>query len=142
MKFMVKANRVRVTAELLGEVLQLAEDLTPEERGDRPRRLTHLRQFLDGKGLDDQRRVLAKVVDFRLTAFARLRDPAVKAWTLPGELEGCDYVHDDLLRALAEEPLIEDTSGQPAFDADRLRSRVAPPPIRKAKREPGRRRSA
>jgi hypothetical protein len=142
MKFMVKANRVRVTAELLGEVFQLAEDLTPSDRGDRPRRLVHLSQFLVKKGLDDQRKVLAKVIDFRLTAFARLHDPGREGWTLPGELEGCDCVHDDLLRALADEPLIEDASGQPSFDAERLRSRMGPPRSCGAQREPGGHRSA
>ena len=48
----------------------------------------------------------------------------MRGWPLPAGQDGADFVHPDLIRAAAEEPVIEDANGQPAFDPESFRNRV------------------
>jgi hypothetical protein len=55
---------------------------------------------------------------------ARLqKDQVLRGWTMPGTEAGMDYIHADLLKAAAEEPLIE-RRGQAVFDVRSFRDRV------------------
>jgi hypothetical protein len=50
-------------------------------------------------------------------ALARLVEgDHAKGWTLPGQAEGSTYLHADLSKVAAEEPLIEDSGGSVSFD--------------------------
>jgi hypothetical protein len=64
-------------------------------------------------------------IDFRLQALARLRkDSVLRGWSIPGAEPGLRYIHADVLKAAAQEPIIEDEAKQAAFDAESFRRRV------------------
>jgi hypothetical protein len=43
---------------------------------------------------------------------------------MPGSQPGMHYIHADLVKAAAEEPIIEDGAGQAAFDVESFQRRV------------------
>jgi len=51
-------------------------------------------------------------------------DGEVRGWILPGSEPGISYRHADLLRAAAEEPVVEGPEGQPVFIAGPFRQRL------------------
>ena len=124
--FITRVNETVVTAELLGEVLELNASMPPEDRAVFEVRAIRLFELLDSKGLTENRAVLSMAVDFRLTALARLdRDGLIlRGWSMPGAEPGLSLLHSDVLKAVAEEPLIEDQEGFAAFDAESLQRRV------------------
>ena len=125
MDFLARANRTKVSAELLGEVVEMHAKLPPEDRRDHTVRMIRLFQMLDDKGLQDERADLSLAIDFRLTALAHLLAAhEAHGWTLPGTEAGMELMHPSLVRGAAEEPLIEDANQQPAFDPDSFRRRV------------------
>ena len=65
-------------------------------------------------------------VTIRLIALDTLRDDRlVKKWLLPAAGQGITYVHADLLRVAADEPIIEGPEGQPAFALASFSRRLA-----------------
>jgi hypothetical protein len=123
--FLRQVNRTAVSAELLGEVLKMHAEMPAEDRPVFEARAVRLFELLDRKGLDRNRGSLAIAIDFRLTALARLHsDKILRGWSMPGTEPGMDYVHGDLVKAAAEEPLIEDAQGQATFDVESFRRRV------------------
>lgn len=123
-KFKKDLNRIAVTAELLGEVMEMYAALAPEQRSfeARARRVVEL---LTAKGYDRNRGLLAVAITIRLMALdAILQDSEVQCWTLPGTEAGVTYVHSDLLRAAAEEAVLEGSMGEPIFDTANFRRRV------------------
>lgn len=125
MDFLKKVNRTPVTSDLLADALELHASMVPEDRDVYEARMFKLFQYLDDKGLQKKRGELAMAIDFRLTALARLQsDQALRGWTLPGTEAGMDYIHADLLKAAADEPVIEDEQKQAAFDVESFRRRV------------------
>ena len=121
--FLDRANRTRVTADLLGEVLEMHAAMSPEDRPVFEARAVRLFQLLEKKGVKDTGE-LAIAIDFRLMALARLqKDDALRGWTMPGTEKGMDYIHADLVKAAAEEPLI-DHKGKAVFDVQSFRNRV------------------
>ena len=123
--YLNRVNRIKVSGELLSEVVMMHADMPPEDRPVYEARMFRLFELLDEKGLNKKRAELATAIDFRLTALAKLHDDFVlRAWTMPGEKEGMDYVHATLLEAVAEEPLVEDGEGQVSFDTESFRRRV------------------
>lgn len=124
-KFMEKINRTAVAPELLGEVLEMHAAMPAADRGVFEARAIQLFQLLDQKAPGQDRAALAIAIDFRLTALARLqRDEPLRGWTLPGNELGMQVIHADLVKAAANEPLIENLAGEAAFDADSFRRRV------------------
>ena len=118
-------NRTKVSAELLGEVLKMHAALPPEDRGVFEVRAIRLFELLDSKNLNEDRGLLSMAIDFRLTALARLEhDAALRGWSLPGTEPGMISISFDVLKAVAEEPLIENAEQQAAFDLDSFRRRV------------------
>ena len=123
--FLENVNRTTVSAELLGEVLNMHAAMPAEDRAVFEARAVRLFELLDRKGFGKDRGALAVAIDFRLTALARLqKDEALRGWSMPGGEPGMDYIHADLVKAAAEEPVIEDAAGQAAFDAESFRRRV------------------
>jgi|GEM_PF-974544 len=122
--FLVRVNRTKVTADLLGEVLEMHAAMSAEDRPVFEARAIRIFELLERKGLNEDRGALATAIDFRLTALARLqKDNALHGWTMPGTEAGMDYIHADLLKAAAEEPLIE-KHGQAVFDVQSFQNRV------------------
>ncbi|HEY0281174.1 MAG TPA: hypothetical protein VGC27_00955, partial [Rhizomicrobium sp.] len=104
--FLERVNRTKVTADLLGDVLKMHAAMAPEDRAVLEVRFIRLLELLDKKGLGRGRRraALATAIEFRLEALAGLEsDHALRAWIMPGEELGCDYVHAELLEAAAKE---------------------------------------
>jgi hypothetical protein len=123
--FLKRVNCTRVSAELLGEVMEMHAGLSPEDRTVFEVRAIRMFELLDSKGLGKDRADLAMAIDFRLSALARMqKDKVLRGWTMPGAEAGMDYIHADLLKAAAEEPLIEDSKGQAVFDVQKFRNRV------------------
>lgn len=124
--FLDRVNATEVSAELLGEVMQMTAELPPETRQSYEARMVHLFEFLkEEKGLKGNRHSdVALAVEFRLTAMSRLLgEQAAPGWTLPGQ-DGAEYVPIHMLRAAAEQPLIETPDQQAGFNADAFRVRV------------------
>ncbi|SCW90754.1 hypothetical protein SAMN02927900_06489 [Rhizobium mongolense subsp. loessense] len=125
MDFLNQVNKTNVTPELSGEALRLHSGMPPERRNSYEARMFELFRFLDDKGLKRQKRELAMAIDFRLTALARLNgDKALSGWTLPGSEPGQDFIHENLLKAAALEPVVEDEYRQAAFNAESFQRRV------------------
>jgi hypothetical protein len=120
-----RVNQTKLAAELLGDAAEMHAGLPADDRGSFEGRAISLFKMLDRRGLGRKRADLAIAIDFRLTALSRLlQDRQVRGWTLPAGHDGADFVHPDLIRAAAEEPVIEDANGQPAFDPESFRNRV------------------
>ncbi len=125
MDFLAMANRMKVTPELLGEVLEMHANLPPEDRPVHEVRMIRLFQLLDDKGLKDKRGDLAIAIDFRLTALAHmLARQEAPGWTLQGTEKGMEMIHPNLVRCAADQPLIEDENHQVAFEPESFRRRV------------------
>jgi hypothetical protein len=117
-------NRTAVSAELLGEVMMMYAEIAPEERGFEAR-AERVVALLTKKGHGEKRGLLAMAVMIRLMALdAILADKEVQDWTLPGAEPGVTYVHSALLKAAAEETVVEGSKGQPMFDPANFRQRV------------------
>jgi hypothetical protein len=72
---------------------------------------------------DEQRGDLAMAINFRLMALARLMEKGGgRGWTAPGK-EGCTFVHEELVQAAAEEPMIE-VESQITFDPESFHRRL------------------
>ena len=120
-----RVNQTELAAELLKDAAEMHARLPADDHRSFEGRAISLFKMLDRKGLSAQRADLALAIDFRLTALARLmQDRQVRGWTLPAGQAGADFVHPNLIRAAAEEPVIEDANGQPAFDPESFRNRV------------------
>lgn len=123
--FLDRVNRTKVTATLLGEVLELHAAMPAKDRMVFEVRAIRLFELLDKKGLGNDGGDLAMAINFRLTALAKLHDEAaLRAWTMAGKERGMNYVSADLLAAAAEEPLVEDAQGDATFDIESFRRRV------------------
>jgi hypothetical protein len=85
-----------------------------------------LLEFLKDKGFTGRRHSdLALAINFRITAVTQLvRDDHVKGWTLSDREEGISYLHADIIKAAAKEPLIEDSDSAVAFDENSFVRRV------------------
>jgi hypothetical protein len=117
-------NRMAVSAELLGEVMLMYAEIAPEERGFEARAI-RVAKLLTKKGHDEKCGMLAVAIIIRLMALdAILADRELQGWTLPSAEPGVSFVHSDILRAAAEEAVIEGSKGQPIFDAANFRQRL------------------
>jgi hypothetical protein len=125
MTLLERANRARVTPDLLDEVLVMHANLPPADRASFEVRTIRTFQMLDEKGLHDERADLAIAIEFRLAAMARVLEAGqANGWTLPSAEAGAELVHPSLVRGAAEEPLIEDASGGASFNPESFRRRV------------------
>lgn len=126
MSVLKRVNRTRVSPALLAEAMELHSDMPAEDRPAFEARAFELFRFLTGKGFEGTRLSdLAVAINFRLTALAYLvQGDQMRGWTLPGDTEGLTYLHADVLKAAAKEPLIEDAEGKAAFDGPTFSERL------------------
>jgi hypothetical protein len=124
--YLDSVNRTKVMPELLCEVLQMHAAMPPEDRRVFEARAFRVFELLKSKGLRANRIAsLATAIDFRLTALARLQqDAGLRGWSMPGQEPGAVSISTDVLKAVAEEPLIENAEGQAAFDAESFKRRI------------------
>lgn len=113
-----RINRTPVSPTLLGEALERHSAMPAEDRSVFEAQAIELFRFLEEKGFEGNRLSdLALAINFRLTALARLvKGDQIHGWTLPGDEDGQVFLHADVLKAAAKEPLIENAEGQAAFD--------------------------
>jgi hypothetical protein len=121
-----KVSRTKVSAKLLGEAMEIHADMPAEDRSVFEAHALRLFEFLKEKGYKGRRHAdLAVAINFRLIALGRLvQGNHMKGWTLPGHTEGSTYLHADLLKVAAEEPLIEDSDGSVSFDVQNFALRL------------------
>ena len=126
MGFLDRVNRTKVSAHLLVEVLQMHAAMAPEDRPLFEARAFHIFELLKSKGVRTNRIAsLATAINFRLMALARLeRDAALRGWSIPRQEPGASLISGEVVKAAAEEPLIEKAEKQAAFDAESFRRRV------------------
>ena len=123
--FLIRVNKTAVTAELLGEVVTMQAAMPPEDRSVFEIRALRTFELLDEKGQVGDGGKLAMAVDIRLQAFAVIvREGKARGWITPGSEPGQVSIGSDLLRTVAEEPLIEGPDGQATFDAASFQRRV------------------
>jgi len=122
MKMIKRVNKQKVDPDLMKAVLEEVAG-EPVKRGFEGTTF-EIFQRVSELGLPERQRTdLALAVSFRLQALARLmEDGGGRGWTLPGE-PGCTFVHEELVRAAAEEPMIE-VNNQVAFDPMSLHRRL------------------
>lgn len=118
MSYLRRVNRTRVSSTILAEAMERHSNMPAEDRGVFEAFAFELFRFLTEKGFQGNRHSdLAIAINFRLTALARLvQGDQVRGWTLPGDTEGMTYLHADVMKAAAKEPLVEDDNGQAVFD--------------------------
>lgn len=124
--FLKTVNKTNVEPGLLGDVMQMHADMPAEDRLSFEARAFRMFDLLNGRGYRVKKRAdLSVAIDFRLAALARLIDArGGRGFTMLGREENMDWVHADLVRCAAEEPVIDDEAYQPAFDADRFEQRL------------------
>ena len=119
--YLDRVNRIAISADLLGEVMDMLRSLPAEERWSSGSRSARLFQLLERRGLSETADVVAVAVDLRVTALLRLQNHAgLRGWASLGS----ELAHPDLLKAAAAEPLVEGADGDPGFDMDSLRLRL------------------
>lgn len=123
--FLDRVNTTQVSPELLGQVMTMYAELDAKDRRVQEVRMFRLFDLLKENGLKGRRHAdVATAVEFRLEALAGLlQQRDVRGWTLPAE-EGAEYVHFDLLRVAATQPMIESTKNRVAFEPELFRMRV------------------
>jgi len=125
-QFIQDINTQNISAALLGEVMIMWASLPPEEWKDFNRKLQRVVEFVDGKRPDVNNPLLAMAVALRLMALdAMVVDPAVRGWLIPEKSpDGITYIHGDLLKVAAEQPVLEGLAGEPVFDREAFHSRL------------------
>lgn len=114
--------------ELLAEVMEMHAS-TPACRprtGPCSRRAPFVMfELLNARGFRGRRRAeMSIALEFRLTALALLTAAqGGRGFTRPGSETGLDWVHADLVRCAAEEPLVE-REDQAVFDVDSFQRRL------------------
>jgi hypothetical protein len=123
--YLDKVNRIPISADLLGEVMDMLRALPVEERWASGSRSSRLYEMLERRGLTDTADIVAVAIDLRVTALLRLQSlDALRGWTTPGGGLRASLVHPELLKAAAAEPLIEEAGGEASFDVASFRLRL------------------
>jgi len=124
-KFKRDINATKVPVDLLGEVMVMCAAMRPAERDQFEARAARVLDLLATKGFGKDCGLLAMAITIRLMALdAVLGDREVRGWVLTSSEPGITYVHADLLKAAAEEPVVEGPEGRPIFIAESFRQRV------------------
>jgi hypothetical protein len=120
-------NAQTITAALLGEVMNMFASLSSDEWSDFDRRLQRVVDFVDEKRCSDNSPLHAMAVALRLMALdAIVVDPGIRGWLISGNPRNgiSYYLHGDLLKVAAEQPVLEGPAGEPVFDGEAFRSRL------------------
>lgn len=122
MSIVDRANKAKVDPKLIEELLETVAD-HPDKRGFEGTTIEIVKRVSELGLLERQRADLSLAISFRLQALAALmQESGGRGWTLPGE-PGCTFIHEELIRCAAEEPMIE-VDGQVTFDADSFHRRL------------------
>ena len=123
--FTDRAMSVEVSPELLAASLEAIGELPADQRGSFEGRAFRLFRLLEERDEADEAALNAFAIQLRLEALARLHDDrGLRAWTLPGDAEGADYIHADVVAAAAVEPLLAIDDHTVGFDLESFRARV------------------
>ena len=122
-----RANRTRVPPELLVEAIELfAEMPCEEEQSVFDLRTLRLVDFLRAKGFTGTHHAdLVVAITFRSFALSHLvRCEPVNGWIISAEERGMTRLHAEIIRAAAEEALIEDPDIVATFDVRSFARRI------------------
>jgi hypothetical protein len=122
-----RANRMRVPPELLVEAIELfAEMPCEEEQSVFDVRTLRLVDFLRAKGFTGTHHAdLVVAITFRSFALAHLvRYEPVNGWIISAEERGMIQLHAEVIRAAAEEALVEDPDSVATFDVRSFARRI------------------
>lgn len=115
-EFKRRINAVTVSPDLLAEAMVMIAGLPAADRDSFELRTARVVEMVERKGWGEASCFVAMAVTVRLMALdAVLDERAIQQWRLPGGECGGSYVHHELLRVAAEEPVLEGPDGQPAF---------------------------
>ncbi|MFC3713054.1 hypothetical protein ACFOMD_10750 [Sphingoaurantiacus capsulatus] len=118
-------NKTKVDPELLADVLNMHADMPAEDRGSFEARAFGIFRLLADRGYSQEGGALATAISLRLTALALLaRENGGRGFTMPGDEDGMDWVHADLVRCAAEEPLVEGDDEQAVFNRRSFEQRL------------------
>jgi hypothetical protein len=124
-RFTNRAMSAEVSPELLTASMEAIGELPADQRGSFEGRAFRLFRLLEERNEAQEAALTAFAIQLRLEALARLHDDrGLRAWTLPGDAEGADYIHADVVAAAAVEPLLEIDDHTVGFDPDSFRARV------------------
>jgi len=99
--------------------------LSSDDWKDFDGRLAHVVDLVSKKGFGEAAPMLAMAVALRLMALdAMVVDPANRGWLVAGPRDGITYIHGDLVKAAAEEILLEGPRGEPTFEPESFRARL------------------
>jgi hypothetical protein len=113
-----RANQTPVSPELCVEAMELFGEMPPEDRSVFDVRTLRLVDFLRAKGFSGRHHAdLVVAITFRSFALAHLvqSDP-LKGWIISADERGMTRLHAEIVRAAAEEALVEDPDSAVAFD--------------------------
>jgi hypothetical protein len=113
-----RANQTPVSPELFVEAMELFGEKPPEDRSVFDVRTFRLVDFLTAKGFSGRHHAdLVVAITFRSFALAHLvqSDP-VKGWIISADERGMTQLHAEIVRAAAEEALVEDPDSAVVFD--------------------------
>jgi hypothetical protein len=121
-----RANRTPVPPELLVEAIELFAEMPCEEQSVLDLRTLRLVELLRTKGFSGRRHAdLVVAIIFRSSALAHLvRCEPVNGWIVSAEQRGITRLHAELIRAAAEEALIEDPDSVATFDLRSFSRRI------------------
>lgn len=101
------ANETTVDPQLMEEILVAVAELPKGQRDFEGTTIEIVKRVGELELGDRERGELAMALSFRFRALAQLMENGGgRGWTTPGK-DGCTFVHGELVRAAAEEPLIE-----------------------------------
>jgi len=113
-----RANQTPVSPELFVEAMEVLVEMPPEGRSVFDVRTLRLVDFLRAKGFSGRHHAdLVVAITFRSFALAHLvqSDP-VKGWIISADERGMTRLHAEIVRAAAEEALVEDPDSAVVFD--------------------------
>jgi hypothetical protein len=124
-KFQTDINATKVSADLLGEVMLMYASLSSEEWEDFDLKIIRVIELLKGKNYGKESEFLAMTIAIRLMALdSILLNAEFRGFQYPRDARGISYIHGDLLKAAAEELILEGPQGQPIFEVEAFRQTV------------------
>ena len=122
-KFLKHANKVKVDPELMNDILKAVADLPAGDRDFEGTTIEVVKRVADLDLPERERMDLGLAINFRFMAFARLmQSGGGRGWRVPGK-DGCTFVHEELIRAAAEEPMIQ-VNDEVVFDEESFHRRL------------------
>lgn len=117
------ANETTVDPQLMEDIMTAVAELPARQRDFEGTTIEIVKRVGELELGDRERGDLAMALSFRFRALARLMEHGGgRGWTMPRK-DGCTFVHGELVRAAAEEPMIE-VGNQVEFDPESFHRRL------------------